>query len=178
MLFRSIGTDIATGDVATEEPFSILAHNLSQIPGSRLMSPTTYSVKVGASQNSVGTAEEPLVVDVQGDVVVGASGPAYLSGEAKGVVCDQEDTPSSITFNGDVLICPRYFSSDVPANAFFVAGATTRQGSLAGDMYFLPDFITEDTVRGERNFFYTRVIAPKERTTNDWFIELWDRAIH
>ena len=158
-LSMTSGDDLTMGTTDVSGPFAMIAAgSIFQNSGSTETSSTSEPSFFVAITGTVGTAEEPIIIECKSSqTFVGAAEVAYLEGHTLDdkVYCDPNDPPQGISLNGVMTYCTMPPPvDDVPANAFFVAGATTRQGSLAGDMYFLPDFITEETVDGGVMVFY------------------------
>jgi hypothetical protein len=157
--FTATGDSITAGGVESTGVLVVRGREVQQAPGTVLSSSGAGPHFIASSGATLGTAENPIAIDfASGQAFIGALGGAYVSGTTaqNTVFCDTENVPAFIVFNGVTISCSGSSSSGarLPGNIFFVAGVTSSQGSLAGDMYYLPDFITEETVEGGVAVFY------------------------
>lgn len=144
--------------------------DVTDVGGYVLTSTTSGTITINATGGFVGSASNPLVVDFANasHIVVGSLGAVYINGTIPGgaVSCDPSNPPSFLVINGITSSCSSPVpspsgSSLPPASILFVAGITTEQGSLAGDMYFLPDVVTEEMLKRSVLMYYETKVSVK-----------------
>ncbi len=127
---------------------------------------TTSEIFIDSITSFVGTTLNPININFpNATTYVGAIGPAYFTGVAATnvVYCDPSELPTFVVFNGVTTYCSPtppppppgpHHKVWLPANIFFVPGVTTIQGSLAGQMYYLPDFLSGNMVDRQAPVYY------------------------
>lgn len=143
---------LQNGDVFGSGQMSLtLATSLLNAAGYTFSTTTTEGAFIVSNAGGIGSSLHPVNISMpSARVFVGANNVAgYVTGAALGntIHCYPPKLASVLYFNGAAISCQGSSSGvALPANIFFVAGVTTSQSSLAEDMYFLPDFVTQEVV--------------------------------